>query len=198
MLFARKNSQMLHRSVTKTISTLLSAAGPLNIHQRSLAIVASRKDQRKVTTPPEVYQKIAQQLRSNPEVPDAATEDHKKAIENARMMMLKSKGGNLSNELSPETTDVEQDSLLEAEPENQALGFIKRLVKDGGDKVFVSAPFRALTLMPPLSQILKVHKTFVHVDYTRFIEPCGEIKGLTLDDALLQLEWSNKIISLKV
>ena len=49
-----------------------------------------------------------------------------------------------------------------------------------------------------LLQILKVHKTFIHIDYTRFIEPCGEIKGLSLNDALLQLEWNSKMISHKV
>ena len=46
--------------------------------------------------------------------------------------------------------------------------------------------------------MLKVHKTYIHLDYTRFIEPCGEIKGLSLNDALLQLEWGKKVISLKV
>lgn len=47
---------------------------------------------------------------------------------------------------------------------------MQRLVKDGGKK------------------ILKLSRNTIHIEYTRFIEPMGEIKGLSLDDALLQLQ----------
>lgn len=59
-------------------------------------------------------------------------------------------------------------------------GLLQRLSKDGGDK------------------IITLNTSFVHYEYTRFIKPCGEIKGLSLNDALLQLEWSQNKVSLKV
>lgn len=115
------------------------------IYQRSLATAALRKGQLKVTssytTPPQVYQKISEQLLANPQVPDAATEDHRKAIENAREILLESmrnKEKNTSKVQSPETLqDVENDaeSQDDLSPESEKSGFMKRLVKDGGDKV---------------------------------------------------------------
>ncbi|KAJ3252060.1 hypothetical protein HK103_001862 [Boothiomyces macroporosus] len=59
-------------------------------------------------------------------------------------------------------------------------GFLYRLEKDGGSK------------------ILKTFKNFVHIEHTRFIQPLGDIKGLSLDDALLQLSWNQHRISHKL
>lgn len=43
-----------------------------------------------------------------------------------------------------------------------------------------------------------MHRNFVHMDYTRFIQPLGEIKGLSLNDALLQLDWNKRNVAAKV
>ncbi|KAJ3268061.1 hypothetical protein HDV01_003502 [Terramyces sp. JEL0728] len=59
-------------------------------------------------------------------------------------------------------------------------GFLYRLEKDGGSK------------------ILKTFKNFIHIEHTRFIQPLGDIKGLSLDDALLQLSWNQHRISHKL
>lgn len=40
----------------------------------------------------------------------------------------------------------------------------------------------------------KTSHSHVHIDYTRFIEVCGQVKGLKLNDVLLQLETNNKQI----
>lgn len=56
-------------------------------------------------------------------------------------------------------------------------GLMERLKMDGGPK------------------ILKLSRNYIHIDYTRFIEVCGEVKGLSLDEALLQLSWNRKQIS---
>ena len=40
----------------------------------------------------------------------------------------------------------------------------------------------------------KFSRNYIHLEYTRFIEICGQVKGLRLDDALLQLETNNKRI----
>ncbi|KAH6565850.1 hypothetical protein BASA50_000071 [Batrachochytrium salamandrivorans] len=55
--------------------------------------------------------------------------------------------------------------------------FLKRLSADGGDK------------------ILRLQYSFVHVEYTRFIELCSNLKGLSLNDALLQLAWHQRPIT---
>lgn len=36
---------------------------------------------------------------------------------------------------------------------------------------------------------------FLHVEYTRFITLCDQVKGLSLDSALLQLRWHRKPIT---
>jgi hypothetical protein len=41
-------------------------------------------------------------------------------------------------------------------------------------------------------------RNFVHVEYSRFIRPFGEIKGLSLDDALRHLNWDQSKITLRV
>ena len=130
---------MLQRTV------LCSTTRTSFIYQRSLATAALRKGQLKFTTsyttPPQVYQKISEQLLANPQVPDAATEDHRKAIENAREILLESmrnKVKNTSKVQSLETfedveNNVESQDNLSSEREKS--GFMERLVKDGGDKV---------------------------------------------------------------
>nr|KAJ3418158.1 hypothetical protein HK105_000272 [Polyrhizophydium stewartii] len=55
-------------------------------------------------------------------------------------------------------------------------GFLERLERDGGSK------------------ILQLNRSVLHVEYTRFVEVCNAIKGLTLDEALLQLAWHDKPI----
>jgi hypothetical protein len=75
-------------------------------------------------------------------------------------------------------------SLLPAVPTERTQkwgkGLLKRLSKDGGDK------------------IITLNTSFIHYEYTRFIKPCGEIKGLSLNDALLQLDWSQNRVSKKM
>ncbi|KAI9204882.1 uncharacterized protein BJ171DRAFT_503945 [Polychytrium aggregatum] len=58
--------------------------------------------------------------------------------------------------------------------------FLERLKADGGDKVFT---FR---------------RNYLHVEYTRFIPLCDDVKGLTLNQALLQIEWYRKPITRKM
>jgi hypothetical protein len=74
---------------------------------------------------------------------------------------------------------LEQKVELKRKGPKWGKGLLKRLENDGG------------------SAILKTHYTFFHIEYTRFIEPCGDVKGLTLDDALLQLDWNQRKISEK-
>lgn len=57
--------------------------------------------------------------------------------------------------------------------------FVERLKNDGGDKIIF---FR---------------KNFIHVEYTRFIALCDQVKGLTLDQALQQIQWNQKPITKK-
>ncbi len=38
---------------------------------------------------------------------------------------------------------------------------------------------------------------FLHVEYTRFITLCDQVKGLNLEAALLQLDWHRKPITQK-
>jgi hypothetical protein len=40
----------------------------------------------------------------------------------------------------------------------------------------------------------KLARNYIHLEYTRFIEICGQVKGLTIDNALLQLETNDKQI----
>ena len=51
--------------------------------------------------------------------------------------------------------------------------FLERLKADGGDK------------------IQEFQFNYLHVDYTRFIPMCDQLKGLSLNDALLQTKWNN-------
>jgi hypothetical protein len=53
-------------------------------------------------------------------------------------------------------------------------GFLNRLVADGGEK------------------IIKLETTLLHLEYSRFIKICSDIKGLSLNDALLELAWNQK------
>jgi ribosomal protein L22 len=59
-------------------------------------------------------------------------------------------------------------------------GLLKRLEQDGGSK------------------IVKTHISFFHFEFTRFVQHCSDIKGLKLDDALLQLDWSQRMVADKV
>ncbi|KAI9363995.1 hypothetical protein DFJ73DRAFT_810558 [Zopfochytrium polystomum] len=58
--------------------------------------------------------------------------------------------------------------------------FMERLRADGGDK------------------IVTFSQNILHVDYTRFVSVLTDIRGLSLNDALLQLKWQRKKISLKM
>ncbi|KAJ3115112.1 hypothetical protein HDU96_001171 [Phlyctochytrium bullatum] len=58
-------------------------------------------------------------------------------------------------------------------------GFLERLKADGGDKISV------------------VEYSFLHTDYTRFVPVFAQIRGLTLDEALMQLRWLRKPIARK-
>lgn len=132
------------------------------------------------TTPPNVYHKINQELLNNRPAPDAATPDHRMAIVNARALLLGKKNREHIKQIIGSNDGANEQVEEGVRDEVHTTGFMSRLMKDGGDKT------------------LKVFKTYIHLDYTRFIEPCGEIKGLSLDDALLQLEWGKKMISLNV
>jgi hypothetical protein len=81
---------------------------------------------------------------------------------------------------TPDHIHAIQRAALNKRKSGKYPGFIQRLEQDGGPA------------------ILKSHHTFFHVDYTRFIQHCGDIKGLQLDDALLQLDWSQKTVVDKV
>ncbi|KAI8812278.1 hypothetical protein BJ742DRAFT_768357 [Cladochytrium replicatum] len=57
--------------------------------------------------------------------------------------------------------------------------FLKRLIHEGGDKIVLFSSH------------------FLHVEYTRFITLCDQVKGLSLEKALLQLRWHQKPITKK-
>ncbi|KAI8892520.1 hypothetical protein BC833DRAFT_611438 [Globomyces pollinis-pini] len=75
---------------------------------------------------------------------------------------------------------VARSALLQPTPRLKNRSLTVRLRADGGQK------------------LLKLNRAFVHTEYTRFIEPCGQIKGLTLNEALLQLDWNKKMITKKM
>ncbi|KAK5665212.1 hypothetical protein QVD99_008057 [Batrachochytrium dendrobatidis] len=66
----------------------------------------------------------------------------------------------------------EEGEVIEARP-----NYLSRLAADGGNK------------------ILRLKHSYIHVDFTRFIELCTNIQGLSLNDALLQLAWHDKPIT---
>lgn len=58
--------------------------------------------------------------------------------------------------------------------------FLERLKADGGDK------------------IITFKRNYLHTEYTRFLPLCDQVKGLTLDQALLQIRWLRKPITKKM
>ncbi|KAI9101938.1 hypothetical protein DFS34DRAFT_612052 [Phlyctochytrium arcticum] len=87
---------------------------------------------------------------------------------------------------------LKQDTQLETEQspqssqstfkriKNPQKAFIERLRADGGDK------------------IVTFQRNFLHTEYTRFLALCDQVKGLTIDQALLQIRWLRKPISRKM
>ncbi|KAJ3300006.1 hypothetical protein HK104_005260 [Borealophlyctis nickersoniae] len=70
-------------------------------------------------------------------------------------------------------------TTVEKRPSQMSMreGLRDRLIADGGDKLIL---FR---------------RNYLHVEYTRFITLCDQVKGLTLDQAFLQIKWFRKPIT---
>ncbi|KAI8831561.1 hypothetical protein BC829DRAFT_409507, partial [Chytridium lagenaria] len=63
---------------------------------------------------------------------------------------------------------------------NGRQGFLDRLKEDGGEK------------------IITYRQNFLHVEYSRFLPLVSQVKGLTIEEALLQVRWLRKRISRKM
>lgn len=87
------------------------------------------------TTPPRVYEKIYNQLLLNPKIPDGATSDHKEAIENARMALLKKKNLIPKTPINSDYSAQHEHSDENLEAAKKKSNFIERLINDGGEKV---------------------------------------------------------------
>ncbi|KND01241.1 uncharacterized protein SPPG_04332 [Spizellomyces punctatus DAOM BR117] len=75
---------------------------------------------------------------------------------------------------------VLQPNSTSKRPKKPHQAFLARLREDGGDK------------------IVSFRKNFLHTEYTRFVTLCDQVKGLTLDQALLQIRWLRKPITKKM
>ncbi|KAJ3189220.1 hypothetical protein HDU85_002845 [Gaertneriomyces sp. JEL0708] len=75
---------------------------------------------------------------------------------------------------------VLQPHSSHSKPRKPHQAFLERLRADGGDK------------------IVGFKRNVLHVEHTRFLTLCDQIKGLSLDQALLQLRWHRKPITKKV
>lgn len=71
-------------------------------------------------------------------------------------------------------TNPENDHQQAEHDTQEKRDFLTRLRQDGGDR------------------ILRVKQTFFHIKHVRFIPICMQLKGLTLNQALLQLSWNSK------
>ncbi|KAJ3157460.1 Rab geranylgeranyltransferase [Geranomyces michiganensis] len=72
---------------------------------------------------------------------------------------------------------VKPTSTLKINPQK---AFLARLKKDGGPR------------------ILTFRRNVLHTEYTRFLTLCDQVKGLSLDQALLQIKWLRKPITKKM
>ncbi|KAJ3005143.1 hypothetical protein HKX48_000846, partial [Thoreauomyces humboldtii] len=63
---------------------------------------------------------------------------------------------------------------------NPYRAFLTRLIASGGDK------------------IVTFRRNVLHTDHTRFLTLCDQVKGLTVDQALLQIRWERKPVTGKM
>ncbi|TPX58054.1 hypothetical protein PhCBS80983_g03406 [Powellomyces hirtus] len=78
----------------------------------------------------------------------------------------------------PPPTAVASDAPFQRSTVQQQ--FLARLARDGGDR------------------IVTFRRNILHTEYTRFLTLCDQVKGLTLDQALLQIKWLRKPITKKM
>ncbi|KAI8928801.1 hypothetical protein BC831DRAFT_446628 [Entophlyctis helioformis] len=162
------------RSTLSAASTaLLSARQALAVPVRAFhATILSGSDsqgQHKVTLrtdtkAPQVYGRIKQQLSGSVDV----TQGLNSTPDHIEALRRAQEAFRTNGSLKP-VSSVQGTKHLGG-------GFLRRLAADGGDK------------------ILQLKHSAIHVEYTRFVQVCTDIKGLSLDDALLQLAWHQKPI----
>ena len=102
--------------------------------------------------------------------------DHKQAVQNAVDQLKQT--GVLRHQ---QTVSFHSEGLIDNEERKRLVAaFMDRLRQDGGEKV------------------ISLRHTFLHIERQRFLEPIDRIKGLSLNEALLQLAWEQKPIGRRI
>ncbi|KAJ3059968.1 hypothetical protein HK102_009734, partial [Quaeritorhiza haematococci] len=136
---------------------------------------------------PQVYNRIKEILSSDPlwekykerlmggEL--KTSEDHIAALERAREAMLSGTWESGSRSVNAVGGVYAKGGQGRKTSRDSYQAFLDRLIADGGDRV------------------CQFKSNVVHVEYTRFISLCDQVKGLTLEKAFLQLRWHRKPIT---
>ncbi|KAJ3412785.1 hypothetical protein HDV05_000252 [Chytridiales sp. JEL 0842] len=114
-------------------------------------------------------------LRSQTPISSNLPLDAQEALETAQKVIAEQK--DMPKEMAVVVRDEEGN---ERKIKKADLAFLERLKRDGGDK------------------IITFKRNYIHVEHTRFIPLLSQIRGLPLDQALLQIKWLRKKISLKL